>query len=168
MVRPLNRKYMTKEDDFYAKSRARCPTYGSCYWCYSSGPVGQICKHCNDPKRGYYLVAFLRSTVVDSITLAEMLGRGHETTRTDCTFNWIRDPLMNLSTDAIKASLQRKKDANSKETVHKIMMNLYGLQGEIPEYFGVSSYYELENNRSVLDGLRTEIKKLLEEPGKPE
>ena len=131
--------------------------------------MGQICKHCNNPEKGYYLVPFLWSTVVDSITLAEMLGRGHEVARAgDCTFNWIRDPLQNLSTDAIKASLQRKKDANSKETVLKIMMNLYGLRSEIPGYFCVSSSYrKQENKRSVLDGIQTKIEKL-EETEKPE
>ncbi len=53
-----------------------------------------------------------------SQTLAELLGKGHETARADHMFEWIRTPCWNLSTNHVSAHV-------AKEEARVIMGNVY-------------------------------------------
>jgi hypothetical protein len=50
VVKPMNRRYITEQDgkDWAMKSMDRCPTYGLCKECASSGPTGMPCQLCKD------------------------------------------------------------------------------------------------------------------------
>ena len=61
-------------DDVGVKSRARCPTYGNCEKCMSSGPTSMRCQHCTE---GFYTV--LRMTdpgglILDAQGTAQLCG----------------------------------------------------------------------------------------------
>ena len=50
---PQNHKWSNKyfgEEDIRTQSSAKCPTYGTCIYCFGSGPVGMNCQnpHCNN------------------------------------------------------------------------------------------------------------------------
>ena len=107
MVRPLNHRWTdrwtrrisdrndtTELGSFYDKSYTGNPTYGSCQYCLKSGPVGKVCNECpieNDLQPGYViLISEDGSKLLDSITIAQMLGQGHETAKAD----QLGDPLM--------------------------------------------------------------------------
>jgi hypothetical protein len=55
VVKPMNGRYITERDgeDWPMKSTDRCPTYGLCKECASSGPAGMHCQLCKD-KQVYY------------------------------------------------------------------------------------------------------------------
>jgi hypothetical protein len=129
VVRPSNHKWQKRDDseanDFNLKSEARCPTYGSCEFCFRSGPVGKLCIDCGDDKfEGKYKVALYQNCVIDSVTLAEVLEKGHETVRADSTFEWIQTPQMGLSVDQIQINIGHKR--NQEET-RMIMGKVYNM-----------------------------------------
>ena len=108
VVRPSNHKYATLAEarTFEHKSTAHCPTYGSCCMCYKSGPVGM---DCDCPRQGLYMVVFYgKGRVVDSISIAEIMGAGHQVARGNLTWGWIRTPSMGLSYDIVGLVLGRK------------------------------------------------------------
>jgi len=97
VVRPLNHRWThrykqdrTEIGSWKDKSYARCPTYGSCQNCMKSGPVGKVCKDCpieNDLQPGYVILRNEDgSKILDSITIAQMLGQRHETAKADRLF----------------------------------------------------------------------------------
>jgi hypothetical protein len=96
VVRPLNHRWTKRPSEEMAswkiKSRASCPTYGSCISCLASGPVGKICKFCplgRDRMNGYVILTRPRK-ILDSITVAEIFGRPHETAKMDRMFgHWM-------------------------------------------------------------------------------
>jgi hypothetical protein len=61
VVKPMNGRYITERDaskDWPMKSTDRCPTYGLCKECPSSGPAGMHCQLCKD-KQVYYKCPWL-------------------------------------------------------------------------------------------------------------
>jgi hypothetical protein len=113
VVRPNNHRWCIQGDDevrtWKRKSTARCPTYGSCTNCLKSGPVDlfcndELCKIKKTPPK-YAIMRHGYDKLLDSITIAEMLDRGHETAKADrmnyrglekiCTFD---DTIINAAT----------------------------------------------------------------------
>jgi hypothetical protein len=115
VVRPPNHKAWkadrpgesTEEMPLY-KSVAKVPTYGSCEDCYSSGPVGKLCIFCHNGTQ--YKVVLHCHHIIDSVTLAQAMERGHEPARADCCFWWIRDPMFHLNSDGITRCLKKQND----------------------------------------------------------
>ncbi len=115
VVRPFNHvwsgKYSHNDDDWGAKSKAECPTYGSCQHCYRSGPVGMFCyEHREEtPKLTQYMIVRVYHhlhgfIILDSINIAEMLGVGHETAKADRTYAWLpgRHPVRNFDPELLE------------------------------------------------------------------
>jgi len=96
VVRPSNRRYCRKSAGVHDeeirswkwKSNARAPTHGSCGGCMKSGPLGKVCMDCDDKgwKNDYRMMKDGQK-ILDSITLAEIFGQGHEVAKADrfCT-----------------------------------------------------------------------------------
>jgi hypothetical protein len=109
VVRPINHRFAVQAGDETAtwkiKNTDRCPTYGSCDLCFKSGPVGKTCNLCGDSFR--YRVVFYRYKILDSITIAEILEKGHEEALGDRTYRWCSTPVMNLNQDLVQLSLER-------------------------------------------------------------
>ena len=96
VVRPMNHKIMTMNEvtDWKEISRSRAPTYGSCEYCFKSGPLG---KRCNQSNNGVYEAILFqvkgqRIATLDSITMSEIMGQGHEVCLADHKMNWNRTP----------------------------------------------------------------------------
>ena len=88
-VSPLSKETAT----WHGLSRARAPTYGVCSGCFKSGPTGKECNECigtldRKGKTFRYVIMKVWNfggtvQILDSITFAAMLGRGHETAKAD-------------------------------------------------------------------------------------
>ena len=112
VVRPANRRW-TKQDstethDWKMKSSGHCPTYGSCDHCYKAGPAGKDCK-CT---YGRYQILFYNRHVIDSITVAELIGEELEVAKADRMQAWIRTPMMQWNSDCCGLAIERKINAN--------------------------------------------------------
>ncbi len=97
VVRPSNHRHTEQGKDethtWKEKSQSRCPTYGSCNMCYTCGPVGMLCKKCRQPDQGgsyeqIYKILFYQQCVLDSITIAKMVGAGQHIAKADRTYQW--------------------------------------------------------------------------------
>jgi hypothetical protein len=82
VVRVSNGKWIAqcsaKTGTWKEKSMGRCPTYGTCDFCFKAGPTGKKCV-CTD---GRYKILFYRYHIIHSIKIAELLkdeliGRTH-------------------------------------------------------------------------------------------
>jgi hypothetical protein len=66
-------------------STACAPTYRTCVECMRAGPLGQVCNECNRHHTAGYmiLVSEDHQKILDSITVAEMFGKGIEVAKAD-------------------------------------------------------------------------------------
>ena len=83
VVRPDNHKWCVqggeKTATWILKSTECCPTYGYCILCYISGPVGKTCMTHMDMT--YRVILTSRQYILDSKTLAAVIGMGLEITK---------------------------------------------------------------------------------------
>jgi hypothetical protein len=54
-----------KIDNFELKSTPRCPTYGVCSYCFSSGPVHMLCQKCK-MERQRYCIPRMNGKILDA------------------------------------------------------------------------------------------------------
>ena len=94
VVRPSNHRWCIQGDDevrkWSLKSTARCPTYGTCQSCYMCGPVGKRCIDCydqEDPNPSGFVIMMDGKKILDSITIATILGQGQEIAKADRILN---------------------------------------------------------------------------------
>ena len=102
VVRAENGLFYTEEEigRFRKRSRARCPTYGSCEYCYKAGPVGLKCDDCDGI--GTYKVVYAHPQedkryarrIVDSEQLAKWFNRSTQIAKADRMFDWGTTPVM--------------------------------------------------------------------------
>jgi hypothetical protein len=99
VVRPSNGKWTAQGSpdtgNWKEKSTGRCPTYGTCSFCYKAGPTGKKCVCTN----GEYKSLFHRRYIIDSIKIAELLEEELEVAKADRMQNWIRTPTMQYNSD---------------------------------------------------------------------
>jgi hypothetical protein len=134
VVRPVNRKwtnrYGKEQKSWRKKSNGHCQTYGSCQNCFKSGPVGKYCNECYLPNAriqpGYVmLVSSDYMAMLDSVTIAEMLNRPHDTAKRDrvrkrgtekmevCGTEEIRRVTRRLEVDSSKVDREGKVKENT-------------------------------------------------------
>jgi hypothetical protein len=96
VVRPLNHKITTMKEvaNWKEIGRSPAPTYGSCEYCFRSGPLG---KRCNRYNNGEYeaILLLVRAGAIatlDSITISEIMGQAHAVCLADHKMNWNRTP----------------------------------------------------------------------------
>jgi hypothetical protein len=99
VVRVSNGKWIaqhsTETGSWKEKSTGRCPTYGTCSFCFKAGPTGKKCV-CTD---GKYKIFFYRMHIIDSIKIAELLEEELKVAKADRMQNWIMTPLMQFNSD---------------------------------------------------------------------
>ena len=93
VVRPANHRYTIDGNGEAAtwklKNHSRTMTYGTCDDCFKAGPNGMPClEHGGDYSHRYIMFTirqhkFLPGRLIDSLTLAEMFGLGHQVARAD-------------------------------------------------------------------------------------
>jgi hypothetical protein len=136
VVRPENHMWSGGRggEHYGAMSTRRCPTYGTCDFCYSSGPVGKFCSNCNPdgkkiekPDKLYSVMKATRSItggskeemiVLDSQWLSELAGGKHEDARADRTIptGSVGEPINLFSIIAFE--LATKRNLKSSGLVH--------------------------------------------------
>jgi hypothetical protein len=107
VVRVSNGKWIaqcsTKTGNWKEKSTDRCPTYGTCDFCFKAGPTGKKCV-CTD---GRYKIVFHRYHITDSIKIAELFEEELEVAKADGMQNWIMTPWMQLNLDCCNLAIKR-------------------------------------------------------------
>ena len=128
VVRPENHKWVDKNEDenrYKEKSTMRCPTYGTCEECWRSGPTGKACMDCG--QRSHYMMTQYRGTIIDSQTLAEYLGKGHEVAKANRTHRYLRTPMQRIGDDRIKIAIQMNhRDMVDGDAKTKCLQEEYG------------------------------------------
>jgi hypothetical protein len=92
VVRPLNRKITTMKEvaNWKEISRSRAPSYGSCEYCFRSGPLGKRCNRCNNGEYEAILLLVKGGAIatLDSITMSKIMGQGHKVCLAEHKMNW--------------------------------------------------------------------------------
>jgi hypothetical protein len=136
VVRPLNHKITTSKDevvDWRAVSRSIAPTYGSCSGCYRSGPLGKRCNRCNQANQGYEAILLLAKggaiQTLDSITLSEVMGQGHEVCLADHMMNWNRTPCRHFNSTFANMVIDKRyrdiKNEHIRDTLRRAHWHLF-------------------------------------------
>jgi hypothetical protein len=81
-VRAPNGRWWRQQDlnILYEKSMLRCPTYGTCQHCLSSGPMNSYCRVCASFTHGYEQLVITRNGVrrmIDAEWVSRFFGRPH-------------------------------------------------------------------------------------------
>ncbi len=129
VVRPMNRKITTMKEVAKWKeiSRSRAPTYGSCEYCFRSGPLGKRCNQCNN---GVYEAILLlleggRIATLDSITMSEIMGQGHEVCLADHKMNWHRTPCRHFNSLCAQRVIDQRYNDIKDEHVRNTLMRTH-------------------------------------------
>jgi hypothetical protein len=142
VVRVSNGKWIaqhsTETGNWKEKSTGRCPTYGTCSFCYKAGPTGKKCV-CTD---GEYKIVFYRRHIIDSIKIAELLEEELEVAKADRMQNWIMTPSMQFNSDcyylAVKQRINRENvflsDDDKKALRLKRLTPIWDLTSEIFQF----------------------------------
>ena len=142
VLRPSNGRY-TKQGSpetktWEQKSTGRCPTYGTCTFCFKAGPAGKKCLCTN----GEYLILFYRSHIIDSITFGEMFGEELEVAKADRMQNWLRTPMTFLNLDCCDLTIRSKVNKDNKDMDDdeknklrlKHLVPIWNLESEIVQF----------------------------------
>jgi hypothetical protein len=80
-VRAKNGQWFTKNevDNFELKSTPRCPMYGVCRHCFSSGPVHMHCQKCKTKGHRYYIPRMngVCGKILDAEWISRFFGTSH-------------------------------------------------------------------------------------------
>ena len=113
VVRPSNHGWCIQGGDetrrWKLKSRNTCPTYGSCQYCFKSGPVGKFCNECQqwETSQPGYVILRNGNRLLDSITIAEILNVGHETAMADRICKPIMQRIESFSVDRMTIAAEK-------------------------------------------------------------
>jgi hypothetical protein len=130
VVRPPNHKWTKTNNDWKLKTTARCPTYGSCEYCFRSGPVGKRCiDYGHGDIQATYKVAVMDGYIMDSITLAEIAEKGHEQARADRMYQWLKTPTMRLSHDMLMILSKRGHTDDQASIIRGNIYNFIDMPG---------------------------------------
>ena len=125
VVRPLNHKITTSRDPAWqVVSRSRAPTYGSCRSCFRSGPLGKCCNRCNNANTQYEAILHLvkgANETLDSITLSEVMGQGHEVCLADHMMDWNRTPCRHFNSESAKLVIDKRYEDIKNEQIRIIL-----------------------------------------------
>jgi hypothetical protein len=142
VVRVSNGKWIaqhsTETGNWKEKSTGRCPTYGTCDFCFKAGPTGKKCV-CTD---GRYKILFYRRHIIDSIKIAELFEEELEVAKADRMQNWIMTPSMQLNLDCCNLAITQKinrenaslSDKEKKALRLKRLIPIWGLTNEICQF----------------------------------
>jgi hypothetical protein len=108
VVRVSNGKWIAQHSpetgSWKEKNTGRCPTYGTCSFCFKAGPTGKKCV-CTDEE---YKILFYRRHIIDSIMIAELLEEELEAAKADRMQNWIMTPSMQFNSDCCNLAVKRR------------------------------------------------------------
>ena len=79
-----------------------------------SGPVAEYCVKCEGHVMKYLIPQYNKHTM-DSITLAKMVGAGHEPARSNRTQAWLTTPTQFTTCDYYVQAVNRNKTLNEDE-----------------------------------------------------
>jgi hypothetical protein len=133
VVRPMNRKIMTMKDvaKWEEISRSRAPTYGSCEYCFRSGPLGKRCNCCDNGKYEVILLLVKGGAIamLDSITVSKIMGQGHKVCLADHKMNWNQTPCRHFNSLCAQLVIDQRyndvKDEYVRNTLRRTHWSLF-------------------------------------------
>jgi hypothetical protein len=133
VVRPMNRKIKTMKEVAKWKeiSRSCAPTYGSCEYCFRSGPLGKRCNRCNNGEYEAILLLVEGGVIatLDSITMSEIMGQGHKVCLADHKMNWNRTPCRHFNSLCAQLVIEQRyndiKDEYVRNTLRRTHWSLF-------------------------------------------
>jgi hypothetical protein len=110
VVKAANGRWFTKPEinDFVLKSTPRCPTYGVCSVCFSSGPVHMLCQKCKEEGHRYFIqrIDGVCGKFLDAEWISRFFGTTHVDVRADKTQKWPTQKIWDLSRNSIEAYIR--------------------------------------------------------------
>jgi hypothetical protein len=107
VVKAANGRWFTKQEvtDFVLKSTPRCPTYGVCSHCFSSGPVHMLCQKCKTEGHRYFIPRIGEGCgkFLDAEWMSRFFGTTHVDMRADKTQRWYTQQIWNMRRNSVKA-----------------------------------------------------------------
>jgi hypothetical protein len=110
VVRAKNGQWFTQDkvDNFELKGMPRCPTYGVCQHCFSSGLVHMLCQKCKTKGHRYYIPRMngVCGKILDSEWISQFFGTSHVDMRADKTQNWLTQMIWTMSPRTVEAYIK--------------------------------------------------------------
>jgi hypothetical protein len=110
VVRAANGRWFTRQEvfDFELKSTPRCPTYGVCSHCFSSGPVHMLCQKCKTEGHRYFIprIDGVCGKYLDAEWISRFFGTSHVDVRADKTQKWHTQKIWDMSRNSIEAYIK--------------------------------------------------------------
>ena len=127
VIRSRQGFFCTEEEiaAFKLKSKDRCPTYGNCNKCWSSGPVGKMCTFCTDPPDrniGHQVIFMINTAertprmILDAEGISDACGANHKIAKGKSTCRWLSTPTRTIEAEDIAPKLDQAVDRKLRET----------------------------------------------------
>jgi hypothetical protein len=119
-VRPYNGKWASREEivNWPLKSTLGLPTYGTCEYCFASGPLESMCTFCGS---GHYRCMKYAGRILDAEYISTHFLVGHQRARANRMHNWVRIEFVNLDVYMVDTVMQRKYEDVQNEAERKRM-----------------------------------------------
>jgi len=114
---------------FRRKSNDRCPTYGNCNKCWSSGPVGKMCTFCADPPDcniGCQVVFMIDTAertprkILDAERVSDAYGANHKIAKGRSTHRWLRTPTQTIEAEDVTPKLDQAVDRELRRLAEQV------------------------------------------------
>ena len=133
VVRPINLRWCTIGSDeaktWRYRNHAGSLTYGSCQSCFSSGPLGLSCRDCHAER---YVIVKTGMKIVDSVTLAQLLQKGHTTAKADQYYSRKMQHVQRLNDDLLELLISKRyrhiiDNAEKKSMIRQTKADFYAM-----------------------------------------
>jgi hypothetical protein len=108
-VRSKHRRLYTPREEIALinESTAACPTYGVCYWCFSSGGINLHCQVCRKEEHTYKTLLTGDQTIIDAEWVSRFFRTTHLIPKADRTHNWTgSQPVPMVAIEGVKLFVQ--------------------------------------------------------------
>jgi hypothetical protein len=125
-VRPYNGRWAKPEEilTWHLKSTLGLPTYGTCEYCFASGPLESMCTFCGS---GHHRCMKYQGRILDSEYISSHMSQEHQRARANRMHNWVRVDFVDLNEYMVNTVMQRKYDYIENEAEK----NRLALQGKV-------------------------------------
>ena len=125
-VRPYNGKWASREEilAWHLKSTLGLPTYGTCEYCFASGPLESMCTFCGS---GHNRCMKYQGRILDSEYISDHMNQGHQRARANRMHNWVRVDFLDLNEYMVDTVMQRQYEDVQNEAEKKRL----AMQGKV-------------------------------------
>ena len=135
VTRAPNGRFWKHEENVLLKihSMDRCPTYGFCDRCCSSGPVGMHCQKC---KSRYFKYRVIKrgGKILDATWVSRFFQATHMDALADRQYRWLRTPIMSIGIDLLGLGIgdRYKGVENAPRRAEELWLFQEGIENDVP------------------------------------